>query len=100
MASPSTATQRATETKAGKPMEALAKKSSEVEDVFEHFDRIYDKLARRAFEIFSSNGKGFGHDLENWFQAESEQTVTSPVRLLMLLELQTEECVSGRNGRS
>jgi len=72
MASPSTATQRATETKAGKPMEALAKKSSEVEDVFEHFDRIYGKLARRAFEIFSSNGKGFGHDLENWFQAESE----------------------------
>jgi len=72
MASPSRATQVATETKAGKPTDTLAKKSSAAEDVFEHFDRIYDKLARRAFEIFSSNGKEFGHDLENWFQAESE----------------------------
>lgn len=38
-------------------------------------DRIqqtYDSIARRAFEIFDNNGRWFGHDLEDWFRAESE----------------------------
>ncbi|HZP32808.1 MAG TPA: Hsp20 family protein [Candidatus Acidoferrales bacterium] len=70
--SPSTAAATAPETRSVKTTEALARTTSQIEDVFAHFDRIYEKLARRAFEIFSNNGKGFGHDLENWLQAESE----------------------------
>jgi HSP20 family protein len=84
MASPSTATQSAPESKAGRTTEGLAKKPSQIEDVFEQFDRIYEKLARRAFEIFSTSGKGFGHDLENWFQAESE--LLHPVHVEMAEE--------------
>ncbi len=33
---------------------------------------IFDTIARRAFEIFESNGRILGHDLEDWFQAETE----------------------------
>jgi HSP20 family protein len=34
--------------------------------------RIFDTIARRAFEIFEASGRAFGHDLEDWFQAEAE----------------------------
>lgn len=41
-------------------------------DLFDRMEKLYDSVARRAFELFEHNGRGFGHDLENWFRAESE----------------------------
>jgi HSP20 family protein len=35
-------------------------------------DRVYDSIARRAFELFESSGGTFGRDWEDWFQAEAE----------------------------
>jgi HSP20 family protein len=32
----------------------------------------FKALTRRAYEIFESNGRAFGRDLENWLQAEKE----------------------------
>ncbi len=32
--------------------------------------QMFDSVARRAFEIVQSNGHAFGHDVENWLQAE------------------------------
>lgn len=32
----------------------------------------FNSLARRAFEIFESNGRLFGNDINDWFQAERE----------------------------
>ena len=58
---------------------APANKALETEDVFEQFDRIYDKIARRAFEIFDKSGHLFGNDLNDWFKAESE--LLHPVKL-------------------
>jgi HSP20 family protein len=66
---------------AQKAMEAMATRTAGAEDVFEQIDRIYDSIARRAFEIFSSQGTGFGHDLENWLKAESE--LLHPVHVQM-----------------
>ena len=40
--------------------------------IFEQLNRTYEEIARRAFEIFESDGKPLGHDLEHWFKAESE----------------------------
>lgn len=68
MASRTTATQTAIESTRAK----ITEPTRQTEDVFEQIDRIHDSISRRAFEIFSSNGSGFGHDLENWFKAESE----------------------------
>ncbi len=42
------------------------------DDLFERMNKTYDSIARRAFEIFESNGKLFGRELDDWFKAESE----------------------------
>jgi len=41
-------------------------------DIFDRMARVYDSVARRAFEIFEGNGRSFGRDLENWLRAEAE----------------------------
>jgi HSP20 family molecular chaperone IbpA len=50
-------------------------------DVFDRIQQFYDSTARRAFEIFENNGRWLGHDLEDWFRAESE--LLHPVHLEM-----------------
>lgn len=84
MSARTTATQSAMESTAAKPMEPVAKKTAETADVFEQIDRIYRSIARRAFEIFLSNGNGFGRDVENWFKAESQ--LLHPVHVEMTEE--------------
>ena len=41
-------------------------------DLFAHFEKLFNEVSKRAFEIFEGNGNIFGHDLEHWFQAERE----------------------------
>jgi HSP20 family protein len=41
-------------------------------ELLDEFDNIYNLIARRAFELFETNGRWLGRDLENWFRAESE----------------------------
>ena len=40
--------------------------------LFDQMDEMFSALARRAYEIFDGNGRVFGRDLDNWFQAERE----------------------------
>jgi HSP20 family protein len=42
------------------------------EEMVKEMTNKFDAIARRAFAIFEKNGWQLGHDLENWFQAESE----------------------------
>jgi HSP20 family protein len=53
-------------------MAPVPTKALEQRDVFDRFDQIYNSIARRAFEIFESNGRSFGHEFDDWFKAESE----------------------------
>lgn len=41
-------------------------------DLIEQFNRIYDSIARRAFELFEANGHLLGRDWDDWFRAEAE----------------------------
>jgi len=50
----------------------VAVRQSATGDVFDRIQQTYGEIARRAFEIFDNNGKSLGHDLEDWFRAESE----------------------------
>ena len=50
-------------------------------DLLSEFDRIYDTIARRAFELFEGNGRWFGHDLDDWFRAEAELLRPVPLEL-------------------
>ena len=40
--------------------------------IFDEIDRMQDRVVRRAYDIFSSNGGIFGRDFEDWLQAERE----------------------------
>jgi HSP20 family protein len=51
------------------------------EEIFRQFPQIHNAIARRAFEIFESNGNSPGHDLENWFRAESELLQPVPLNV-------------------
>ena len=62
------------------PLQApVAVKQSPTGDVFNRIQQTYDSIARRAFEIFDSNGRSLGNDLDDWFRAESE--LLHPVHL-------------------
>ena len=54
-------------------------KQSATSDVFNQIQQTYDAVARRAFEIFNNNGRWLGHELDDWFRAESE--LLHPVHL-------------------
>ena len=40
--------------------------------LFGRINRVYDSIARRAFELFENNGSTAGRELDDWFKAESE----------------------------
>jgi HSP20 family protein len=39
----------------------------------DQIEAIYDSIAQRAYEIFEGKGSIFGHDWDDWFQAEAEK---------------------------
>lgn len=54
-------------------------KQIETENVFNRIQQVYDSVARRAFDIFETNGRWFGRELDDWLQAESQ--LLHPVHL-------------------
>lgn len=64
MAEKSTAVQAA--------LEPTFLKLVEPQTLFERINRIHGDIARRAFEIFESEGGLLGHELDHWFKAEAE----------------------------
>ncbi len=47
--------------------------------MFDRMNNTFDAIARRAFELFDSNGRQVGHDTEDWLRAEAE--LLHPVHL-------------------
>jgi HSP20 family protein len=42
------------------------------EQVLDEMQHVFDQITARAYEIFESNGRQLGSDLQNWYRAESE----------------------------
>ncbi|HEX5084580.1 MAG TPA: Hsp20 family protein [Blastocatellia bacterium] len=53
----------------------------EAEKLFEQMKEFSQLVARRAYERFEARGREFGHDLEDWFRAESEVMRRVPVEI-------------------
>lgn len=53
-------------------LETTQVKIVEPKTMLERFNKLSEQISRRAYEIFEGNGRTFGHDLEDWFKAESE----------------------------
>jgi HSP20 family protein len=49
--------------------------------IFDEMDRMRDRIMRRAYEIFTLNGRTFGNDLSDWYQAERELVWKPPIEL-------------------
>jgi HSP20 family protein len=54
-------------TKTSVPVKTIAPES-----LRDQMQNVFDAVSRRAYEIFESNGRSFGRDIEDWFQAENE----------------------------
>lgn len=65
---------------AAQPVKTIAiSKPTETQQLAERMDKLYDSIARRAFEIFEGNGRWFGRELDDWLKAEAE--VLHPVHM-------------------
>lgn len=53
-------------------LEPTQVKIVEPKTMLERFNKLSEQISRRAYEIFERNGRMPGHDMEDWFQAESE----------------------------
>jgi HSP20 family protein len=53
----------------------------EAEKLFEQMKEFSQSVARRAYGYFEARGREFGHDLEDWFRAESELMRRVPVEI-------------------
>jgi HSP20 family protein len=47
-------------------------RKAEPVDLVERMNNLYDRIAKRAFEIFDGDGRRHGRDLAHWYQAEVE----------------------------
>lgn len=53
----------------------------EPQAIHSRMNELYDEIARRAFELFESDGRLWGRDLDHWFRAESELLHPAHVRI-------------------
>lgn len=53
----------------------------EAQKLFEEMENIYTNIAKRAFDFFDQRGRVFGHELEDWFRAETEFLRRIPIEI-------------------
>jgi len=46
-----------------------------------HLRRIRDLVAGRAYQLFEKHGRSFGHDLDDWLEAERELRHLMPIEV-------------------
>ncbi len=52
---------------------------SKTESLSQHIEDLYNRIAKRAYQLFESNGRVNGHDIEHWLEAEN--SVLQPVHV-------------------
>jgi HSP20 family molecular chaperone IbpA len=45
---------------------------AKAESVFDELQDMHDRIARRAYDIFTNNGRTVGRELDDWLEAENE----------------------------
>jgi HSP20 family protein len=51
------------------------------ENLAENVNKMFETVAKRAYQIFESNGRTFGHETDDWFKAEMELLHPAPVEM-------------------
>lgn len=53
----------------------------EIENIFAQMKEVTESIAQRAYQFFEARGRELGHDLEDWFRAETELIRYIPVEI-------------------
>lgn len=53
----------------------------EIEKIFAQMRDVTESIAQRAYQFFEARGRELGHDLEDWFRAETELMRHVPVEI-------------------
>lgn len=53
----------------------------EIEKFIAQAKEFTESIGKRAYEFFEARGREFGHDMEDWFRAETELTRFVPVEI-------------------
>lgn len=53
----------------------------EGDDFSRHFQKVSEAIAERAYELFERDGRRDGHDLKDWYRAESQFLQPIPVEI-------------------
>lgn len=61
--------------------ESAATRPTSTGSFSDQMDDVLNAISRRAFELFESNGRAFGHDMEDWFEAEKELLHPVPINI-------------------
>jgi len=54
------------------PVQSAAVKVVEPQTLIDRINQVYQTIARRAFDLFESEGGALGRDVEHWLKAEAE----------------------------
>lgn len=64
------------------PAQSAAVKVVEPQALIDRINQVYETIARRAFELFESEGGTPGRDVEHWLSAEAELLHPVPVNVV------------------
>ena len=67
-----------------KPQTSLTEVSTKplsITEFWDEVDTLMNQLRERAYQIFESRGRGDGHDLDDWFNAEAELLKPVPLEI-------------------
>ncbi len=53
----------------------------DVPSLLHRMKQIYEKISRRAHDLFESRGHAHGHDVDDWLRAESELLCAVPIEI-------------------
>ena len=51
------------------------------ENIYDHMNELYNKIAQRAFSLFERDGRVHGHDVDHWLTAEAGLLNPVPLEL-------------------
>lgn len=68
-----------------KPQTALSHiptKPLSITEFWNDIDKLMNQVRERAYQIFDGRGRGDGHDLDDWFKAETELLKPVPLEII------------------
>ena len=60
-----------------KPTPTIPTPLRTTQQTMESSSELHEQIRGRAYELYEQRGREDGHDLDDWFQAESEMTETN-----------------------